>query len=391
MIDKLRNKVFWAIQIPFTLIIICIMIMYGITTYHNTITSSNTIMNRFMGEDIKNNYRNEVFERNRDFEIDGIYIFFINNDGSIKTSNNTDSIIEEYAIKVSQKNNNNGIIGKYIYQKRMDRTNTIRVTLVEDENSINHIKLTIILSIIIAMVFIVIIYFIAKKVSRIIVKPAQDTIEKQKQFISDVSHELKTPLAVIQTNADVLKSNPDNSKWLNYIEKEIESMDKLVNKLLILAELEDNREIGNEEINLSREIKLITSVFESMAYDKQIKLETNIEEDIKYHCDKEDIKSILSVLIDNAIKHTNQNQKVRIKLKKNKSKIEIQVQNEGDPIPEEEREKIFERFYRVDKSRNRSDKRYGLGLTIAKETVEKYNGTIRVECNNGITSFIIEL
>ena len=142
---------------------------------------------------------------------------------------------------------------------------------------------------------------------------------------------------------------------------------------------------------MSDHIELIVSSFESMAFEKEVTINTNIEENVKMIGKKEDIEHILSTLVDNAIKHTESKKQIEVCLKKEKDSVQIQVKNEGNPIPKEEQEKIFERFYRVDKARNRAEKRYGLGLAIAKSTVEKYKGTIEVECKEGITNFKVKI
>lgn len=146
-----------------------------------------------------------------------------------------------------------------------------------------------------------------------------------------------------------------------------------------------------KKFDLSKEVEIIISVFESIAYEKKIKINTNIQKDIIINGNKEDIKHRLSTLIDNAIKHTEPKNEVIIELSREKNDIILQVKNIGEPISEEEREKIFERFYRIDKSRNRSEKRYGLGLAIAKSTVEKYNGKIEVICKDGVTNFKVRI
>ena len=128
-------------------------------------------------------------------------------------------------------------------------------------------------------------------------------------------------------------------------------------------------------------------MFESVAYEKGVIIESNIDENIMLKGNKEDIQHIVSTLTDNAIKHTESQKKIVVTLKKEKNEIIFEVKNMGDPIPEEEREKIFERFYRIDKSRNRQEKRYGLGLAIAKSTIEKYNGKIEVDCKDEFTIF----
>jgi signal transduction histidine kinase len=150
-------------------------------------------------------------------------------------------------------------------------------------------------------------------------------------------------------------------------------MNKLVNDLLVLARMENTKTEPNQKFDLSKEVQMAVSSFESMIYEKKIELETNISEGIEFNGDKEDIKHIISIILDNAIKHTDENGKIIVNTLKEKNDIKIEIKNQGEPIPEEEREKIFERFYRVDKARNRNEKRYGLGLSIAKGIVEKYN------------------
>lgn len=132
-------------------------------------------------------------------------------------------------------------------------------------------------------------------------------------------------------------------------------------------------------------------MFESMAYENQVRITSKISENILMNGNKEDIEHIVSILTDNAIKHAKAKKEVEVGLKKEKNEIILEVKNTGDPIPEEEREKIFERFYRVDKSRNRKEKRYGLGLAIAKSTIEKYKGKIEIVYKDNSTIFKVTL
>lgn len=256
----------------------------------------------------------------------------------------------------------------------------------EVENQVKRIFGVAIISAILALIAI---YIIAKKLSNLIVKPVEETMEKQKQFISDASHELKTPLAVIEANADVLENEiGKENKWISYIQTEIESMNKLINELLLLAKIENVDNLKEyKEFDLSKQVEIIISMFESLAYEKNVKVTSNIQENIIMNGIKEDVEHILSTLLDNAIKHTTPEKEVIVELGKEKNDIVLQVKNMGEPIPEKEKDKIFERFYRVDKSRNRNEKRYGLGLAIAQSTVKKYNGKIEVICKDGITNF----
>ena len=344
-----------------------------------------------MKKNINNKPENENMTPKVD--MDGLYYIQIEDSKVIENLDvSQDKTIEEYAIKVSKGNQESGIIGNYIYKIRKTKGSTINVTLMENEETILHLKKIIIISIIISFLSLILIYLIAKKVSGFIVKPVAETFEKQKQFISDASHELKTPLAVIEANADVLENEVGSNKWMKYIQNEIQSINKLINELLLLAKIENIDNLQDfKQFDVSKETEIIVSMFESMAYERNVKLISNIQENITMNGNKEDLEHILSTLIDNAIKHTESQKEVVVDLSKEKNEVIIQVKNRGEAIPEEEKEKIFERFYRIDKSRNRNEKRYGLGLSIAKSTVEKYNGNIEVSYKNGFTIFKVTI
>ena len=278
------------------------------------------------------------------------------------------------------------------FREEQDRTEIDEFIKEQNEKANSQVKKIMIFSIIMTLMSLIIIYLVSKKISEVIVKPINVTLEKQKQFISDASHELKTPLAVIEANADVLENEIGNSKWLTYIQNETESMDKLINELLLLAKIENVDSIKYyEKINLSEYIETITSMFESIAYEKKIKIITKVQNGIILKCNKQDIEHIVSTLLDNAIKHSLNEKEVEVELIQEKNNVIINVRNCGEPIPKDQQEKIFERFYRIDKARNRDEKRYGLGLAIAKSTVIKYNGKIDVECKEGTTCFKVSL
>lgn len=397
MINKLRKKIFWIIQISLSVIILGIIIIFTSFSYKNTITSSTMFMERIeRKDDVKREQSDDFREanNNRDLfltNIDGVYRLSIENNSVMRESDDVTDEIRNYALKLSNKKTEEGYIGKYIYRIRKIGNNGKEITLIENENAIKRLKTTIILAVVIGLFGIFIIYVFAKRISKIIVKPVEESFEKQKQFVSDASHELKTPLAVIEANADVLQGKVGENKWITYIQNEVQSMNKLVNDLLTLARMENTAMSNNQDFDLSKEVQMTVAVFESMIYEKEIKLEININENIHFNGEKEDIKHIISILLDNAIKHTEKNKKIIVNAQKEKNEIKIEVKNEGEPIPIEEQEKIFERFYRIDKARNRNEKRYGLGLSIAKEIVEKYNGTIKAFSKDGVTNFVVKL
>ena len=390
MIEKLRKKITLIIVFAISIPLLLIVSFYIISYRNNTIKANTQFVDKIFGGPNGGPYKNE--EQISSFEINGIYSVSLINDEITQISNNTTKEIEEYALKIKDTKNEDGIIGNYIYKKKY-HDNDVTIVLIESTNEINKIKIVTISTIIMAGLGIVLIYFLSHKIACLIVKPVEDTFNKQKDFISDASHELKTPLAVIQANADVLEGEIGKNKWLSYIQNETDNMSKLINEMLLLTKIENVDNLRKpEKFNMSNHIEIIISTFESMAFEKKVKIENKIQKDIiteKYN--KEDITHILSTLIDNAIKHTEEKKKVIVELKKTKDKLIINVKNKGEEIPVSQREKIFDRFYRIDKSRNRNEKRYGLGLAIAKATVLKNNGSIQVDYKDGYTIFEVEL
>ena len=390
MIKKLKQRIFLLIMLSLSIIMIGLIVLYAGLNYNNSINTTVSMMSRFVdGEPKRNLNKIEDYKLRPEFNIDGLYRVIIQNSVIVHSPENLrNNIIDEYAIKILKRNNEKGIIDNYIYNVRKIDKNTTVISMIEDENTISHIRITIIFSIIISVISLGVIFVIAKRLSKTIVKPVEETFEKQKQFISDASHELKTPLAVIEANTDVLQDKVGESKWIGYIQNEIESMNKLINELLLLAKIENVDNIKEyTDLNLSKEVEIMLSMFGSVAYENGVTIESNINENIFLNGNKEDVEHIVSTLTDNAIKHTKPEKKILVNLKKEKNEIIFEVKNIGDPIPDEEREKIFERFYRIDKSRNRQEKRYGLGLAIAKSTVEKYKGKIVVDYKEGFTIF----
>ena len=272
---------------------------------------------------------------------------------------------------------------KYIYGRS--------IVIINNELISIKLRRLLIESIIIFFVIDILIAFVSKLVTGWITKPAKEAFDRQREFIADASHELKTPLAVIMASSDELKGNEENARYIDNIKYESDRMNKLITGLLDLSKLEDgvSRENFKDE-NLSKIIEKTCLVFEGVAYDQGIGIETDIEPDIRRNCSKEEIEKLISTLVDNAVKHSEKGTSVLVNLHRGKNII-IEVVNTGDPISPGDEEKIFERFYRADKSRNRNENRYGLGLAIAKRIVLNHDGMIRAYSRDGKTVFHVEL
>ena len=269
--------------------------------------------------------------------------------------------------------------GGYILVVFMDNT-------IVNESAMTLFRYTLIFGSVALVAFFFLSRFLAKK----IVAPLEESYQKQRQFISDAGHELKTPVSVVSANAELLARELGDNQWLQNIQYENERMGMLVGQLLDLARTE-NVTPQMEHIDLSRLVAGEMLPFESVAFEKGLALNTDITSGIAVEGNSTQLKQLTSILLDNAIRHGASDGEVRLLLTKNHSTAQLCVINTGDEIAPEHRERIFERFYRMDPARNDEDKHYGMGLAIAKAIVSSHHGHIEVLCYNGLVEFRVTL
>ena len=236
----------------------------------------------------------------------------------------------------------------------------------------------------------IVFFFISLFLAKNIVRPLEESYRKQKQFISDAGHELKTPVSVVNANAELLARELGENQWLSNIQHENERMGVLVTQLLELARAE-NVQPQMERLDLSHLVCGEVLPFESVAFEAGLLIESRIQEGILTEGSSAELKQLVSILVDNAIRHGSAGGNVSVSLSKEHGDAVLSVTNAGDEIPEEQREQIFERFYRADESRNSGSGHYGLGLAIAKAIADSHRGSIKVLCHDGLVEFRVQL
>jgi len=240
----------------------------------------------------------------------------------------------------------------------------------------------------------IIVYVISNYFSNQSLSKVKESFQKQKDFIANASHELKTPLAIISTNADILIQEQKDNKWLNNIKYETERMSKLTKDLLYLTKMSDLS--ADERIirdaNLSEVAESTVLGFEALAYDKQIRLTYEIEKDVHALVDVNQLAQVFHILIDNAVKYANASGEVKVTLTTTHHQVVFSVWNTGEGISKKDIESVFDRFYMGDKSRSMNEKSYGLGLSIAKTIVDNHQGKLVCKSEVGkYTEFILKL
>ena len=319
------------------------------------------------------------------FDYSGNILEIRNNDSDIYSDNE----LKEIALKLLEGKKSSGVKsnllflivdkGGYILVGFMDNT-------IMQEGMMTLFRYTLFFG----SVLMILAYFAARYLARKIVEPLEESYEKQKQFISDAGHELKTPVSVVNANAEILTREIGENQWLANIQYENDRMGKLIGQLLELARTE-NVAPKMEKLEFSRLVAGEVLPFESMAYENGIMLNTAIEEHIFVEGDSTQLKQLVAILTDNAIKHGKNGKEILVSLKERRGEVRLSVRNDGEEIPIEQREKLFERFYRVDDVRNSKENHYGLGLAIAKAIVTTHKGKIQVQCYHGKVEFIVSL
>ena len=213
-------------------------------------------------------------------------------------------------------------------------------------------------------------FFIVWALSFKVFAPIKEAFYKQKQFISNASHELKTPLTIISANTDVLRQSEDN-QWLKNIKNQTTRMDDLVKDMLSLAKIDEGTaNLNKEKFNLSQIVLGSSLPFDAVAFEKGKNLSLDVENDLQYFGDIQSVKQIVNILLYNAVKHAERGGHIVVTLKKESNKIVLSVFNTGSSIPDNQANKVFERFYRGDHSRSRDSGGSGLGLSIAKSIAD---------------------
>lgn len=231
--------------------------------------------------------------------------------------------------------------------------------------------------------------------ANIATEPVEESLERRKQFIADASHELKTPLTAIMTSAEVLldsnEINGEDRGWIKGIRESAEDMSVLVNDMLNLARTEDDTVKRIEEnVDLSELTMTLALDYEYILFEAGKTFSIDVDSNITVFGNSGELKQLIKIFLDNAKKYSYDNGIIKLSLKNFQDKAVLTVFNTGDPIPNDEIEKIFERFYRVDKVRSGASG-YGLGLSIAKNIADNHLTKIHVNSDSYGTSFSVAL
>ena len=304
-------------------------------------------------------------------------------------TNKTDEELLRYAKKYSLTWKKTHQTYKYIYIYKLRKK---QLMLISSAPALQATIPAIVLCIFLLFGGLILFTFSSRIISRWLTQPIEDMISSEKKFISNASHELKTPLAVIRANTQLLqKEISADNKHLEYIHQETERMIVLVNKMLTLVRLDTaQNQAQPKRFRVDEALYDIIYPMESVAYEKKIRMTVDIQEEMYIDGIEDQIQNLLSILLNNAISYTPEYGEIVIRAYIQAKKFYLKVSNSGDPIPEEIRDRLFERFFRADEARE-DNGHYGLGLSIASSIAANHGGRIRVDYEDHKNVFSVVL
>jgi len=393
-IENLRHKLFWCLFVVLLALFLIILLTFDtmiINHYRmNARISLDFISHVFqqqtphsetMPEFIKSDYLWAELDKNHHVSS----VSFSNDNHFLE-----EETVKEYCVSLMAQDPppKEGVLHGYPFLVKMSQRNPVIIFL--DPSLLKRQTMNcIVLSSLIYLLIIIGLVFLCRKVASWLVKPSETAFEKQKQFMADCSHELKTPLAAIRANADLLEMKSEESKELQNIEDETESMAALINDLLTLSRLgEVDDSASFIPLDLATLVENVCMPLEALMEEKQQKLTLTMERDIKIKGNKRNLQKLLSVLLDNAGRNAPPATEIKVCLSQKEREPVISVTNRGKEIPVGEREKLFTRFYQQDPEHS-ADNNFGLGLAIAKGIADEHQASLKVDCDDGWISFIV--
>ena len=296
-----------------------------------------------------------------------------------------------YARNVLLSGSNSGFCGNYRYLLCEDEQGSLIIFL-DCGRSLSSFRMTLLASVLLALLGLLAVLVLLLVLSKRIVRPVAESYEKQKQFITDAGHELKTPMTIISADADLAEMECGENQWISDIRRQAQRLTGLTNDLIYLSRMEEEQpKLQLIDFPLSDVAEEMAQSFQALAKSQEKEFSLHIQPMLSFHGDEKAIRQLLSTLLDNALKYSPAGGHLELGLEKQGRTLVLTVSNtSAQPIEPDKLSHLFDRFYRTDQSRSSQTGGYGLGLSIARSIVLAHKGKIRAESPDGRTlTFLI--
>lgn len=293
----------------------------------------------------------------------------------------TENELDEYRNVASRHGEGSAYYGGYKYRVTKQPDGSFRVIFLDCYTQIRSVRTLALLTLLADGACLLLVYILVVVFSKKAIDPVVRSARQQKQFITDASHELKTPLTVMTTSLKVLEMEVGQSKWIDKATAQTEKMTELVNSLVTLSRMdEEEPPITFADFDLSEAVAETVYSFRESAEAEGHPLRTEIDENIVFHGDEASLRQLVSILMDNALKYALPGGEIALSLKKEHREIILKQCNPCEELPQKDLDKLFDRFYRADPSRSSEKKGFGVGLSIARGIAEAHKGSITAAC-----------
>ena len=288
---------------------------------------------------------------------------------------------KEYAEKIYEQGKESGRLNRFEYRRMPARDGQGELLLFLDTSAQRYALLLVLalsagIGILCWFGMLLLVILLSNKA----ILPIARNLEKQKQFVTDAGHEIKTPLAIIMANTEAMELCGGETKWSRNIKAQTARLGGLMQNLLVLARLDEGVwELPASDFSMSRLLEEALPTFCESAALKNVMIEAKIGQGIELHSNRENLLRLVSILLDNAVKYVPKGGEIAVTLKRQGRETLLQVENDCEELPVDEPEKLFDRFYRGDSARTQKSGGYGIGLSAAQAIVENCKGEIRAE------------
>ncbi len=321
----------------------------------------------------------------------------LNEDGAVMAVN-TDQIVSvdrtqaaDYAQSLYNKNKHTGFYGNYRYGTAVSADGSTMYVFVDCTKELTSFKNFMLISVIVGLAAFAAVFLLVFFLSGKVTKPIAESYAKQKRFITDASHEIKTPLTVIGADTEVLEMQGTSNEWTESIKDQVKRLTSLTEKLVFLARMdEESQTLKATDFSFSDMVEEAVKPFFAVAVANGLTLDADIQKNVTYCGDEVLLSRLVSLLVDNALKYSDGGGRISVKLKTVGSKVRLTVSNPAKEL-EGDLSILFERFYRGDQTRSSETGGHGIGLATAKAIVEAHKGKIAARCENGTALFTVTL
>lgn len=397
MIKNLRKKFIFVAMLSVTLVLVAIMATINVVNYINIVKSKDSVVsflcdnNGEFPQNVKGDNRSESvppqkpdgnFSPEMPFET-RYFSVRLDKDGNVTYSDVkniaaiTEEKAEEYAKNLFSKNATKGFEGNYRYGS-VEKDGEMLYVFVDATRDLDTFGSFLSMSVFISVAGLLLVFVLVVIFSKAVFKPVEESYKKQKSFITNAGHDLKTPLTIIGADAEVIELENGASEWTDDIKKQISRLSSLTEKLVFLAKMDESETaLQRSEINLSEMVAETAASYDALALSKNLKLGINVEKDVLYSGNEETLRQAIALLLDNAVKYAKS--EIKVSVKKLGGGAALEFSNDVENIGKGNHDEFFERFYKGDDSRNSNVGGHGIGLSVVRSIVEAHKGKIAAE------------